>query len=382
MKQTFTFHSSTLPHHTGKIPANAPDLSIEAFENGQYGEALCALLDSIDKNLRNRDTPDSENKFTIHHGPITIQIKWDQENIYIHAPFLLLPDKNPLALLRQVTQLNFSDLDLARLCLRDNQLHFEYNCPLAFSHPRKIYQTLEEICLVGKHYDYEFQKQFQARRILSPCFTPYSTEEINYIYDAIQESCRECLDQLRYFEPSRKFYEMHHILAITLMKIIYIAHPQGKLYHTLTQAIRDLDKDLPMSMIIAGARQSIKELLDTPIEEIAKSLYHIETFIPEKQYIYSSDIRENIKPVTNRHLHNMKPENTENYAYRSRTNFMKATTNTTCRKKPTACCKQLCGKFPDNLGTWQPPFFSKRWKHSCKTQENDTPRPYPCSITP
>ena len=38
MKQTFTFHSSTLPHHTGKIPANAPDLSIEAFENGQYGE--------------------------------------------------------------------------------------------------------------------------------------------------------------------------------------------------------------------------------------------------------------------------------------------------------------------------------------------------------
>ena len=85
---------------------------------------------------------------------------------------------------------------------------------------------------------------------------------------------------------------MHHILAITLMKIIYIAHPQGKLYHTLTQAIRDLDKDLPMSMIIAGARQSIKELLDTPIEEIAKSLYHIETFIPEKQYIYSSDIRE------------------------------------------------------------------------------------------
>ena len=79
MKQTFTFHSSTLPHHTGKIPANAPDLSIEAFENGQYGEALCALLDSIDKNLRNRHTPDSENKFTIHHGPITIQIKWDQD---------------------------------------------------------------------------------------------------------------------------------------------------------------------------------------------------------------------------------------------------------------------------------------------------------------
>lgn len=292
MKQTFTFHPCPLPRNIGKIPANAPDLSIEAFENGQYREALCALLDSIDKNLRNRQNPDTGNAFTIHHGPVTIQIKWDREKLSIHAPFLILPEKKQLALLHQAARVNFSDLDLAQLCLRGNRLSFEYTCPLTFSHPRKIYQVLEEICLVGNRYDYEFRNQFQARRILSPQFTPYSAENTNYIYDAIQESCRECLDQLKYFETSRKFQEMQHILAITLMKIIYIAHPQDKLRHTLTQAIRDLDKDLPPAIIVADARKTVKKLMDTPIEEIAASLYHIETFIPEKQYIYTSDIRE------------------------------------------------------------------------------------------
>lgn len=174
MKQTFTFHPCPLPCNAGKIPASAPDVSIEAFENGQYQEALCALLDSIDKNLRNRQVPEAPNEFTIHHGPVTIYIRWDGEMLHIHAPFLELPDRNRLPLMRQAAILNFNDLDLARLCLEDNRLHFVYHCPLAFSHPRKVYQILEEICLVGSRYDYEFQKQFHAQRIISPHFIPYS----------------------------------------------------------------------------------------------------------------------------------------------------------------------------------------------------------------
>jgi len=292
MKQTFTFHCCPLPNNTGKIPANTPDLSIEAFDNRQYREALCALLDSIDKNLRSRQSPDAGGEFTIHHGPVTIYIQSDEETLHIHAPFIVLPDKNRLALMRQAAVLNFNDLDLARLCLRDNELHFVYNCPLTFSHPRKVYQVLEEICLVGSRYDYEFQKQFHAQRVVSPHFIPYTAEDTAYIFDVIQESGRECLEQLKYFETSRKFQEMHHILAITLMKIIYVAQPQGELRHRIEKAIRALDKDLPMSLIITEGRQTIKELLETPVEEIADSLYRIETFIPEKQYIYFSDIRE------------------------------------------------------------------------------------------
>ncbi len=292
MKQTFTFHPCPLPCNAGKIPASAPDVSIEAFENGQYQEALCALLDSIDKNLRNRQVPEAPNEFTIHHGPVTIYIRWDGEMLHIHAPFLELPDRNRLPLMRQAAILNFNDLDLARLCLEDNRLHFVYHCPLAFSHPRKVYQILEEICLVGSRYDYEFQKQFHAQRIISPHFIPYSAEDSAYIYDVIQESTRECLDQLRYFETSRKFQEMRHILAITLMKIIYVAHPQGELRHKIKKAIRNLDRDLPLSLIVADGRQTVKELLNAPMREIADSLYHIETFIPEKQYAYTSDIRE------------------------------------------------------------------------------------------
>lgn len=292
MKQALTFHRCILSLNTGKVPVTTPDISIEAFENQRYAEALQALLDSIDKKLRTHSEQGKEDEFTICHGPVTIYVKLDQEKLTVRAPFLIVPDKHQLAMMRQVAVLNFNDLDLARLCLQGNQLCFEYNCPVAFSHPRKIYQVLEEICLTGSRYDYEFRNQFDAQRILSPHFVPYSAEITGYIYGAIQESGQECLHNLKFFESSRKFNDMWYLITITLLKIMYVARPQGKLYHTLQKAIRDMDRDIPVSLIIAKGKQALEDLLSMPEEVLAKSLYYTETFIPEKQYVHASDIRE------------------------------------------------------------------------------------------
>lgn len=291
MKQTFTYYPCILPKDTGKMPAaNAPDISIEAFENKQYHKALHALLDSIDPNLRNNHTSDKE--FTLFHGPLTIHIKTEDEKLHIHAPFLTLPDKNPIAMMRQIASLNFEDLDLAHLHLQDNQIHFRYTCPIALSHPRKIYQVLEEICLTGSRYDYEFRNQFDARRILPPHFTPYPEDTVQYICNVIQKSGHDCLRNLNYFEPSRKFDEMRHLLSVTLLQIMYVAHPQGKLLHTLRKNLQDINRDIPESVIIADGKQALKTLIETPKEELAESLHHTESIIPEKPYIYPSDIRE------------------------------------------------------------------------------------------
>lgn len=291
MKQTFTYHACLIPRYAAKVTGTAPDLSVEAFENQRYEEALYALLDSIDKKLTT--CPDTQgNEYTVCHGPLTIYIKLDQGKLHISAPFLKLSDRNRMAMMRQIAAINFNDLDLARISLREKQLYFDYSCPVAFSHPRKVYQILEEICLTGSRYDYEFHSQFHAERILLPHFNPYPVKVVDYIYHVIQESIRECLHYLKHFEKTRHFDDMWHMISITLLKMVYVSHPQGKLSHTLQKAIREMHRDIPLSVIIAHGKQTLEDLLEVPKENIAESLYSVETIIPEKPYIYTSGIRE------------------------------------------------------------------------------------------
>lgn len=292
MKQTFTFYPSVIASTASTANAEIFDLSIEAFENGDYLESLHLLLDSINQDLRASYSNPQGNEFHIPHGPLFIHIKEEEEQLYIRAPFLILPEKNQIAMLRQVSSLNFHDLDLAHLVLKENRFYFEYNCPLSFSHPRKIHYVLKEICNIGSKYDYEFQDLFSAQRINRPFFTPYTAEEVEYVYEAVQQSCKECLQGLRYFESSRQFGDMWDVLSATFLKIMYIAHPQGELRHTLEKAIRDMNRNISLAAIVTNARQTLEEIQALSQEELAKSLYFTTTFITGKQRSNMQKIRE------------------------------------------------------------------------------------------
>lgn len=292
MKQTFTFYPSVIASTASTANAEIFDLSIEAFEQGEYLKSLHLLLDSINKDLRTSYSNPQGNEFHIPHGPLFIRLKEDEEQLYITAPFLILPEKNQIAMLRQVSSLNFNDLDLAHLVLKGNQFYFEYHCPLSFSHPRKIHYVLKEICTIGNKYDYEFQDLFAVQRINRPFFTPYTPEEVEYVYEAIQQSCKECLQGLRYFESSRKFGDMWDILSATFLKIMYVAHPQGSLRDTLEKAIRDMNRNIPLAAIVTNGRQTLEEIQALSPEELAKSLYFTATFISDKQRSNMQKIRE------------------------------------------------------------------------------------------
>ena len=111
MKQTFTFYPSVIASTASTANAEIFDLSIEAFEQGEYLKSLHLLLDSINKDLRTSYSNPQGNEFHIPHGPLFIRLKEDEEQLHITAPFLILPEKNQIAMLRQVSSLNFNDLD-------------------------------------------------------------------------------------------------------------------------------------------------------------------------------------------------------------------------------------------------------------------------------
>lgn len=293
MKKTLLFHASVIRSTTSKASPELFDSSIEAYEDRNYTASLHYLLDAIDPEIRKNQSLQKTGEYTIPHGPLLIEIKQKEDQLFISAPFVSLSKTEPLPMLRQVTSLNFNELDMARLTLKEKGLYFKYHCPLIYSHPQKIRRVLEEICRSGAKHDYEFIDQFQVERIVKPCFKPYTTEEVQYVYQTIQASCQESLEAIRYFESIRQFDDMWLLLRTTFLKLLYVCHPQGKLLHLLQQAIEDIDRDLPTAELVAEGKTVLKQLQEKSQEEITEYLYTVQTFIPAKQRSNLQKLREN-----------------------------------------------------------------------------------------
>ena len=292
MKKTLLFHPPVNCLTAGKSSPETFDRSIEAFENRKYETSLRYLLDSVCPGVRTPSNTVARGEYTIPHGPLRIGIKLEKDRLSITAPLVSLTTSGKVAMLRQAAALNFNDLDLVRLVPEGEGLTFKFSCPLIYSHPQKIKRVLEEICRTGEKYDYEFIDQFEAERLSSPCFIPYAPEKVRYVYDAVQSACKECLDAVSYFENSRKFSEECNLIRATLLKLFYVAQPQGKLRHTLTKAIDDMDRNMPLQELNADAKETLRQLQEESLEELSASLYAVHTFVPDKKSSNLQKLRE------------------------------------------------------------------------------------------
>lgn len=296
MKQTLTFNPSTIASTASKLNVEAFDVSVEAFENQEYLKSFYALLDYINGDFRTKYGNVQGSEFNIPHGSIVVNIKLDDEKLTITAPFVALPEKGRIPVLRQVAGLNFNAMDLAMIFLKGDQLYFEYSCPIQLINPYKIYYILEEICRTGDKYDDEFETKFDAKRIYEPKIQPYDDATLENIYNALQLSCKECLDAVKYFESSRKYGFVWNIVQTTLLKFMYFANPQGQLLNDMQKAIREMDReDIPLPEITAKGKAVVERLQKMTKGELAEDLYYAETFIPSKRRSNLQNIQENFE---------------------------------------------------------------------------------------
>jgi hypothetical protein len=296
MNKPLTFFPSTIASTASKMDDGAFDKSIESFKEKKYLDSFYALLDYIDSNLRSKYGNSDGTEFTIPHGSIIVNIKIADDEIKITAPFLSLPEKNRVPLLRQIAGLNFNNLDLAAIVLKDKHLFFEYACPLALTDPYKMYYILREVCSTGDRFDDEFVTKFDAQRIYEPDVKPYDAKAVDVIYDNIQLCCKEALDTLKEFENERKFGYAWYIADTTLMKILYYAHPQGQLMNDLNRAVWNLDKDhIPLPEVVTQGKQALEQVQKLSKEKLAEDLYFVETFVPNKRRSNLKNIQENFE---------------------------------------------------------------------------------------
>lgn len=296
MKQTLTFNLSTIASTESKMKVEAFDESVDAFENKEYLRSFYALLEYLNPDFRTKYANVQGTEFSIPHGSIVVNLKLTGDRLSITAPFVALPEKGKIPILRQIAGLNFNDMDLTTIRLKDARLYFEYSCPIALANPYKIYYVLEEICRTGDKYDDEFETKFGAKRIYEPKIEPYAAQVLDEIYDVVQLSCRECLEAVKYFEPGRKFGYIWNILDTTLMKILYYAHPQGQLLNDLNKAVADMDReDIPLPEVTAHGKEVVLRLQALTKEQLAENLYYVETFVPGKRRSNLKNIQENFE---------------------------------------------------------------------------------------
>lgn len=296
MKQASTFYEPVIASTASKMAPEIFDRSVEQFDQKSYRDALHSLLDYIDPSLRSRFGNPEGTRFSIPHGSVIVNIETKGDRLEITAPFVRLPEKGRIPLLRQVAGLNTNVMDLACIFLEDGKLFFRYDCPMALTHPSKIYDILWDICTTGDRYDDEFVAKFGAERIYEPQITPYDAATVDRIYNELQALCTECLEGVKFFEADRMYGYCWNLLSTALFQINYFARPQGELLNTLDKAIRDMDRnDIPQPEIVTRGKQAVEQLRTMTREQLAESLYNVETFVSDKRRSNLGNIQSNFE---------------------------------------------------------------------------------------
>ncbi len=292
MLNTLSFDRSLLGSHQSKINAEIWNTVVSTYEEGDYLKTLELLFNYIDSERFGDLNLEQTSSIEVAHGSVVLEILIEGDSFRVSAPFVKLPEKGSIPLLRQVAQLNFHPITLANIILDDNeQLTFYYECPLELCEPYKIYNVLREICVNADKYDDMFISKFKAAHIHEPKIEHYPQDRLEQLYDKFRFYIEETEEYIAFFENKRWDYFVYDVLQVSLMRMDYFVAPQGYLRTLLEDQISSLYSDSPFNERIHKAKMFLTKLKGTEKDKILEDLYIADIFIP---YKYRSEI-ENIR---------------------------------------------------------------------------------------
>jgi hypothetical protein len=268
------------------------DSVIEDWENKNYSNVLKGIIEYVDASILSKAKNSDFTDFSIPHGSAVVNIKIENDEFTVNAPFLNLPEKNTIPLLRQVAQINFHPLVLADIILEGNQLSFKYSCSLSLCEPWKIYSVLYEICYNADIYDDEFIKKFGATRIQEPIVTPYPQAKLDEIWDILQKFVNESFEYIKFFQDKRWDGYTWDAIMHVLYKIEFALGPQGQFRNELEKTISMmLDQDASLNELNIKGIKYLESLKNYKRTDFDKDTYIVETFIPYKTYLTLENLR-------------------------------------------------------------------------------------------
>lgn len=290
-----SFDKTLLGSTQSKVNTSHWDTVLDHWEKKQYRDCVLAVFDYVDPAIAQKYSNADKTQFSVPHGSIVVNVTVDQSHFSVNAPFLAMPEGAKVPLMRQVAQINFSPLNLASISLRDNHLEFEYSCPLDTCEPYKVYDVLREICLYGDTYDDEFISKFGASRLREPVITRYSQQQLDQVWNKIQQYISEANQYVEYFEGKRLPGFSWDIISVTLRKIEYYASPQGYLRTEIERAINEMGSEASLHEKVSKGREFLNKLAAMDRSRFDEEMYMVETFIPYKWKSNLDNIKQNFQ---------------------------------------------------------------------------------------
>lgn len=264
---------------------------LDSYRDGKHRETLVKFLDYLDPTVVKKHGNADLSQFSIPHGSIVLNISVSDSGVAVVAPFLSIPEKRVNALLRQITEINFSVLFLSRIVLEDEKLYFKAEFPLELCEPYRLYDIIWEICMNADHYDDVFIEKFQAGRICTPRVERYSTEQLQGFHAGFLRLVNEGLEYLQYFRDNR-WYDMGvESGLISLMKIGYIFSPKGNLSFEIGNATGASYGKTPSAEKLDSQCAFFEKMGAMPFEKFAESIYRTESLIAPRKHAFLPGIK-------------------------------------------------------------------------------------------
>lgn len=290
-----SFDKTLLGSTQSKVNVDHWNQIMKWWEEKKYKEIISGIIDYANPSLSQKYGNSEKTSFSIPHGSVIVNVNITETSFEVNAPFLYMPDGPRVPLMRQIAQLNFSPLNLAQIVKKDDQLVFEYACPLELCEPYKVYDVLREICLYADTYDDDYITKFKARRIREPQITPYPKDTLDLAWNKFQSYLKEAQDYISFFDSKRLTGFNWDIISITLRKIEYYACPQGYLRTEIERAINELSSDVPFNDRISRGKDFLNRLQNISRERFDADMYIAETFIPYKWRSVLDNIKQNFQ---------------------------------------------------------------------------------------
>ncbi len=263
------------------------DDALTFFDAKEYEQSFTATLNYINKDiLKGKMVQPGFEKIIYPHGSSEIHIEYVDGQLFFCAPFLKVPEKHKVPVLRKIAELNFTPLTLAQIVYEPTKemLEFQYRMPIELAQPNKVYDLLREICVYADEYDDEFIKKYQASFYHQPTIEPLTEEDRETAWQQIETYLDDALSYIEYFEAKRWDGYIWDTTADTLMSIVDHAYVNGTLRTDIQEKLWYLrnDKNSDLQRKNKVGKAFLKELKSLPKEEVVADLFLAKKFISTK----------------------------------------------------------------------------------------------------
>ena len=297
MKQSFPYIPPAAESQLVYTDGELMDEAVECFENHEYVKSLQLLIDALDCDFSERYGNSDGTSFSIPHGSIVVNIDIKPDELHISADFLRLPEKGRVAMLRQIAEMNIDNLMLARFVKSGDVLKMEYKCPITDTHPHKIHAVIHNICTIGDKYDDELCTRFNATRCYTPRVTPYTDEQVDKVYNALQTIGSLALNAAADYCAQRRYVYAWTIVCGAIYQFNFFANPQGQLINEIEKITEAMSDERPIEELVTRGTNFLNKLMAMPKDELAKDLYIVEKMVSVNPHASLQSVQEDFEDL-------------------------------------------------------------------------------------